>query len=201
MYRQEKRKVYSRWFYIFLFGFLIGILLMNFGSNIFLKEDKVFSTDAINRMQDLEVDGGNFMRYEMPQRLKMVLMLFLISTTCFGIIAAYAYIAWHGILAGMLITAAIIKFGIKGILLIMAGIFPQHLLFIPAAVMMLCWCYQTCCFLYFPEKSIWPLYQNRKRQYIHQAGMLIWIICVVIIGCILECYVNPILMSDISKIF
>lgn len=201
MYRQEKRKVYSRWFYIFLFGFLIGILLMNFGSNIFLKEDKVFSTDAINRMQDLEVDGGNFMRYEMPQRLKMVLMLFLISTTCFGIIAAYAYIAWHGILAGMLITAAIIKFGIKGILLIMAGIFPQHLLFIPAAVMMLCWCYQTCCFLYFPEKSVWPLYQNRKRQYIHQAGMLIWIICVVIIGCILECYVNPILMSDISKIF
>ena len=201
MYRQEKRKVYSRWFYIFLFGFLIGILLMNFGSNIFLKEDEVFSTAAINRLQDLEVDGGNFMRYEMPQRLKMVLMLFLISTTCFGIIAAYAYIAWHGVLAGMLITAAIIKFGIKGILLIMAGIFPQHLLFIPAAVMMLCWCYQTCCFLYFPEKSVWPLYQNRKRQYIHQAGMLIWIICVVIIGCILECYVNPILMSDISKIF
>ncbi|MBD5501423.1 MAG: stage II sporulation protein M [Lachnospiraceae bacterium] len=201
MYQQEKRKIYSRWFYLFLFGFLAGVLLMNLGSTGSLKEEGIFSTTVINRIQHLEVNSGNFLKYEFPQRIKLFLILILFSTTYFGIWAAYLCITWHGILAGMIITAAIIRFGLKGILLIMAGIFPQHLLFIPAIMMMLCWCYQTCSFLYFQEKSIWPFYQNKKRQIIHQIGMLFWIICIVVIGCILECYVNPILLSDIAQIF
>lgn len=201
MYQQEKRKLYSRWFYLFLFGFLLGIIIMNMGSSRLLKEDEIFSTAAMNRIQHMEVNGGNFLRYELPQRIKRFLILMLVSTTCFGILAVYCCILWYGILTGMIMTAAIVRFGLKGMLLIIAGLFPQHLLFIPAIVMMLCWCCQTCCFLHFPEKSIWPIYQNKKRQYIHQAGMLLWIICVVIIGCILECYVNPVLISDIARIF
>lgn len=174
---------------------------MNLGSAGSLNEEEIFSTAVMNRIQHLEVNSGNFLKYEFPRRIKLFLVLMLVSTTYFGILAAYLCIIWHGILAGMMITAAIIRFGLKGILLIMAGIFPQHLLFVPAIIMMLCWCFQTCSFLYFPEKSIWPLYQNKRRQYVHQAGMLLWIICIVIIGCILECYVNPILLSDIAQIF
>lgn len=201
MYQQEKRRAYGRWFFIFTLGFFFGILIMNFGNGRFVNKNELFNVSAMSRMQYIEVDSGNFLKYELPQRMKLYLILVFASTTCFGITVAYLCIAWHGILMGMLFTAAIIRFGLKGILLIMAGIFPQHLLFIPAAVMMLCWCHQTCCILYFPEKSVWPLYQKKKRQYVHQLGMLVWIICVVVIGCILECYVNPILISDIVKIF
>lgn len=201
MYRQENRKIYRMWFPIFLLGFLLGILIMNFAGDRFMQDGGPFNMAAISRIRYMEVDGGSFMKYEVPQRLKIFLLLLLFSTTCFGIIAAYFFIAWQGMMAGMVMTAAIIKFGIKGILLIIAGIFPQHLLFIPAVVMMLCWCYQTCCLLYFPGKSVRLLYQNKKKQYLHQALILIWIICVVLIGCILECYVNPILVSDIIKFF
>ncbi|MGN1180758.1 MAG: stage II sporulation protein M [Suilimivivens sp.] len=193
--------MYRIWISIFLSGFLLGILIMNFGSHRFMKSGELFNMTALYRMRYFEVDGGSFLKYELPMRLKNFLLLLLISTTCFGIAAAYLWIAWQGILAGMVITAAVIKFGIKGILLIFAGIFPQHLLFVPAAVMMLCWSYQTCCFLYFPGKSAFVPYQNKKRQYLHQLGMMLWIICVVMIGCVLECYVNPILVSDIIKFF
>ncbi|MGN0377462.1 MAG: stage II sporulation protein M [Suilimivivens sp.] len=201
MYQQEKRNVYRIWFLIFVAGFLLGILIMNFGSSRFMQNGELFDMTAMYRMKYFEVDSESFLKYELPQRLRDFLLLLVISTTCFGIVAAYLWIAWQGILAGMVITAAIIKFGIKGILLILAGIFPQHLLFIPAAVMMLCWSCQTCCLLYFPEKSIFLPFQNKKRQYLHQLGMILWIICVVVIGCILECYVNPILLSDIIKFF
>lgn len=201
MYQQEKRNVYRMWFYIFVLGFLAGILIMNLGSKRFIQDGKLFDMAAINRMRYFDVDSTSFLKYELPQRLKGFLILLVVATTCFGIAAAYFWVAWQGMLAGMVITAAVIKFGLKGILLILAGIFPQHLLFIPAAVMMLCWCYQTCCILYFPGKCIWIPYQNKKRQYIHQLGIMFWIICVVMIGCILECYVNPILVSDIIKIF
>lgn len=201
VYRQEKRTIYRMWLSVFALGFLAGILLMNLGSRRWLGEDGIFDIAALSRVQYFDVDGMSFLKYELPQRGKGFLLLLLAAASCFGLAFVYFWVAWQGFLAGMAVTAAVIQFGGKGILLILAGIFPQHLLFIPAAVMMLCWCYQTCCILYFPEKCIFIPYQNKKRQYVHQLGMLLWIICVVMIGCILECYVNPILISDIVKFF
>lgn len=198
MYRQGRKNLYKRWFYLFLLGFLAGIFIMNLCSGCLIENHEIFSAVAIRRVQFLKVDGGRFLSYELPLRFRSYLLLLLFSTTLFGVIVSYLCILWYGFLAGMTMTAVIIRFGFKGIFLMLAGIFPQHLLFIPAAVLMLCWCCQTCCFLYFPEKSVWPVYQNKKRQWLHLMGMLLWIICVVMIGCILECYVNPMLLSDVA---
>lgn len=200
MYQQEKKKIYRKWLFVFGLGFFLGILIMNFGSDRFLGDGDLLDMTMLGRMRYMEIDGGNFLRYELPQRFKLFLMLLFFSTTCFGIVLVYLCIAWQGMLTGMLMTAVIIKFGWKGILVIFAGIFPQHFLFIPAAVMMLCWCCQTCSTLYFPGKNIWYSYHDKGKQYLHQVGMLLWIFFIVAIGCIMECYVNPILVSDIIKL-
>lgn len=201
MYQRERRKIYRKWMVVFCMGFFLGILIMNFGSNRFLKDGNLMDMAALSRMRYMEIDGGSFLLYELPRRFKLFLLLFLFSTTCFGIALSYLCIAWQGILTGIIMTAVVMKFGLKGIVLIFAGIFPQHFLFVPAVVMMLCWCCETCSTLYFPEKTMWHLYHDKRKEYVHQAGMLIWIFCMVIIGCILECYVNPILVSDIVQLF
>lgn len=201
VYQQEKKKIYRKWLFIFGIGFFLGILIMNFGSNRFLQEGDLLDVTTLGRIRYIEIDGGNYLRYELPQRFKLFLLLLFFSTTCFGIALVYLCIAWQGILTGMMMTAVIMKYGMKGILVIFAGIFPQHFLFVPAAVMMLCWCCQTCTALYFPGKNIWDPYADKRKQYFHQAGMLLWIFCIVVIGCIMECYVNPILVSDIIKLF
>lgn len=201
VYQQEKKKIYRKWLLVFGLGFFLGILIMNFGCNRFLEEGELLDVATLSRIRYMEIDGGNFLKYELPKRFQLFLMLLFFSTTCFGIALVYFCIAWQGILTGMIMTAVIIKYGIKGLLLLLAGIFPQHFLFIPAAVMMLCWCCQTCSTLYFPGKNIWLPYRDKGKQYLHQAGMLLWIFFIVVIGCIMECYVNPILVSDIVKLF
>lgn len=198
---KEQNRVYRCWFYIFWCSFILGILLMNFGSSFLLYEDGIFSVASLNRIQYLEVESNRFFGYILKQRFGAAFFLCLVSTTCFGTAAAYLCIIWQGALLGMLITAAMIRFGIKGILLILAGFFPQQLLLAPAYIMLLCWCYQNCCFLYYPGRCAWPSCRNRKKQYFHQAVTLLWIIIVLAIGCVLEGYVNPILLSDIVKIF
>lgn len=201
MFRQEKNGIYRLWFTIFFISFLAGVLFMNLCSESFLNEEGIFNPVAMSRMKYMEVDHNSFFRYVLPMRIKPFLLLGLISTTCIGILAGYFCIVWQGLMTGMIITAALIRFGMKGLLLILAGVFPQQLLLIPAGIMMLSWCYQNCCFLYFPHKCMWPGYKSRQKQYLRQAGVLLWIFGVVIIGCILECYVNPILISDLIKIF
>ncbi len=201
MSTQGKNAIYRMWILVFMVSFFVGILFMNSCSGWFLHEEGIFNQASVNRLKYIEVDYGAFLPYVFKQRMKGFLLLGIISTTCFGIAATYFCITWQGILTGMMLTAVFIRFGIKGILLILAGIFPQQLLFIPAGIMMLCWCYQNCSFLYYPSKYIWPKFHNKKQQYIRQGLTLLWILGIVVIGCILECYVNPMLITDIIKIF
>ena len=184
-----------------MISFLAGTLLMNFFSSTLLNETGIFNNASMNRLKYLEIEEGGFFGYVLSKRLKNYFLFGLLSTTYLGFVAVYMCIVWQGTLTGMIISAAVMRFGLKGILLILAGFFPHQLVLIPAGIMMICWCYQNCSYMYFPARSIWPVYRTKKGQYIRQLFLLCWIIGVVIIGCILESYVNPILISDMVKIF
>lgn len=201
MFKEERTIIYRRWCYLFAISFLLGILLMNLCSDLFLGEEGIFNASSMNRLKYFEVENSRFFQYALWKHLKEYFILGLISTTFLGIAAAYFGIALRGMMLGMLITGAIIRYGTKGLLLILAGFFPQQLLLFPASFLMICWCYQNCCSFYFPAKAVWPIYRNKKSQFLRQILILTWIVGVVLIGSILESYVNPILFSDVMKIF
>lgn len=178
----------------------MGIVLINFNSSLFAGENGIFNASSLNRMKYLEIENGAFFRYVMTGRLKRYLLLAVLSTTYFGIVASYSVATWQGMMMGMVITVAVIRFGIKGMLLVITSFFPHQLLLLPAGAMMLIWCYQNCVLLYFSEGNAWI--REKKRKYLlRQFMLLLWILTVVIIGCILESYVNPILLSDIVNFF
>lgn len=201
MNKMGKGSVYIFWFYLFLGSFLLGVLIMNMADEILLSENGIFSQASVSRLKYIEVDSGRFFGYVLKHRMGEGALLLLLSTTGLGIISVYACIIWQGILTGMTITTAIIRYGIRGLLLLLGGMFPHQLLLIPAQIMLLGWCYENCTRGHFQEKYSPPYYKGRRQQYIRQAIGLVWIIMVIIIGCILESYVNPILISDLVKIF
>lgn len=194
MYQKGKSYMVSIWFYLFLGGFILGVLLMNLGDDIFLSEDGIFSTSEILRLKYLEVKGADFFPYVLKKRIQAMLIPALLSTTVIGCLAVYGCLIWQGMLSGMFITAAVIRFGSRGLLLVFAGGFPHQFLLFPAMIMLFLWCYDNC-----TGKN---LYMRRgKRYYMRQAISLVWISFMVLVGCILESYVNPMLLSDVLKIF
>lgn len=201
MYKSAKNSTYTLWFYLFVGSFLFGVFLMNMGNGKLLAEDGIFSTSSVNRLKYIEIDNGSFFRYVVKNRVGESAVLLLLSTTGLGLLAVYGCIIWQGILAGMTITAAVIRFGIKGLLLILGGFFPHQLLLIPAQVMLLGWCYENCIRVHFPAKYTTPYYNGKKQRIVRQGITLLWIAIVVLVGCILESYVNPMLISDLVKIF
>ena len=201
MKKMGNGNVYILWFYLFLGSFLLGVLIMNMGDEVLISENGIFSQESVSRLRYIEIDSGRFFRYVLKHRIGEGALLLLLSTTGLGIFSVYVCIIWQGVLAGMTITTAIIRYGIRGMLLILGGMFPHQLLLVPAEIMLLGWCYENCSRGHFSGKYDLPYYKNRKQQYIRQAIGLLWIIVVIIIGCILESYVNPILISDLDKIF
>lgn len=201
MSRAEKNGVYRSWLYLFLGSFLLGILIMNMGNEILLGDAGIFNTASMNRLKYIEINEGKFFAYVLRQRLGGCIVLLILSTTTLGLVSAYGVVLWQGMMTGMLMTAAVIRYGIKGLLLILGGMFPHQCLLIPGGVMMLGWCLENYYWFHRYGKGTIPYFRSRRQQLFHQGILLLWILLVMLIGCVLESYVNPILISDLIKVF
>ena len=126
MNRMEKSRIYTVWFYLFLGSFLLGVLVMNFGNELFLGEEGIVSIASMSRLKYVEIDAGRFLGYVLKQRMGEFIVLLLLSTTALGSLCVYAVVSWQGILTGMMITAAFIRYGLKGIILILGSMFPHQ---------------------------------------------------------------------------
>ena len=201
MNRMEKSRIYTVWFYLFLGSFLLGVLVMNFGNELFLGEEGIFSIASMSRLKYVEIDAGRFLGYVLKQRMGEFIVLLLLSTTALGSLCVYAVVSWQGILTGMMITAAFIRYGLKGIILILGSMFPHQCLLIPAGIMLLIWCCENYARIHGRSKMPISHYKNRSQLLVRQGMGLLWIFFVNFIGCILESYVNPILVCDLIKFF
>lgn len=201
MNRLEKGRIYTIWLYLLAGGFFMGLLLMNVGSGFLLTENGIFNDASMDRLKDARVDGGSLLGYVLKQRLGGYLLLLLLSTTAIGGLCVYAAVLRQGLLIGMMIAAAYIRYGIKGFLLLLGSMFPHQFLLVPAGVLFLMWCLENHARLHGKGKNMVWHGRNRGRGRLGQIVELLWLLFVCFAGCILESYVNPILLCDMAKIF
>lgn len=199
IYQTNSRHI--SWLYLFLGGFLIGVFAMNIWKNLFLQDMGLLNAASLSRLRYLEVDGGSFFLYVLRERMGMAAVLCILATTYVGIYAVSFFALWMGAMAGIFLSVASIRYGMKGIALIAAGILPQYLLLVPACILLMNWCYQLSAALYHPEKAADFRYGTKKQYLIKKAAQLLVILGVVIVGSAAESYINPILLSAFLKIF
>lgn len=199
IYKTDSRHI--SWLYLFLGGFLTGVFAMNIWKNLFLQDMELLNAASLSRLRYLEVDGSSFFLYVLRERMGTAAVLCILATTYVGIYTVSLFSLWMGTMAGIFLSVASIRYGMKGIALIAAGILPQYLLLVPACIMLMNWCYQLSAVLYHPERAADFRYGTRKQYLIRKAVQLLVILGVVIVGSAVESYVNPILLSAFLKIF
>ena len=182
------------WLYLYLGGFLAGVFIINIWRNLFLQNMELLNAASLNRLQYLEVDRGAFFLYVVKERIGIVVILGVLATTYIGIYVVSMFAVWTGAMAGILLSVASIRYGIKGIAFILAGTLPQYLLLVPACIML-----STA--LYHPEKAYDMKYSTKKQYLLRKAVQLLIIAGIAIAGSIVESYINPMLISFFIKIF
>ena len=181
----KRRRLYRSCLLYFLAGILAGILFMYFAGHGAAGTETFFRKSVLLEMSYGKLDKGQFLKYELPRRLRPAACLLLLSTTCFGFLAIRLYTVMKGFLAGILFSGTVLAYGGRGALLLL-----------PAFFLLLCFCYQVSCISRAPEGCIWPIYTGRKKQLISLLLILLWILFITVMGCFLECYVNPLLVAD-----
>ena len=187
--------------YLFTIGLFLGILIVNLGYDTWIRDGSLLGTDMIARLKNSMPDSSGLFGYIIKHRLFTVCMLGLLATTIIGLPVVCGYICYIGLAAGCLLSVAVIRYGIRGLLLMAAGILPQGLLLIPAYIALFVWAVSVNRMLYSrnPYKEHYLRYS--RQIYIKKGLQIIGIVAVVIIGCLLESYVNPKMLNFILKIF
>lgn len=187
--------------YLFMIGLFIGILIVNLGYDAWIREGSLLGTDMISRLKSSVLDGGALFSYIVKHRLVTVCMLALLATTMVGIPVVCAYICYLGLSAGCLLSVSVIRYGIRGLLLMAAGILPQGLMLIPAYAAVFVWSVGVNRMLYSKNPYTECYVRYGKQIYLKKGIQIACIIVVVIIGCLMESYVNPKILQFVLKIF
>lgn len=201
MRRQFRIKNGYHMTYLFMIGFFTGILIVNLGHETWVSNGGLLGADMISRLKNSRPEGESLVGYILRHRLSAVCILGLVSTTIVGMPVLGAYICYTGLAAGCLLSVAVVRYGIRGLLFMAGVLFPQAVLLIPAYIGLFLWAADVNQMLYAPRTQLEGLERYSHHFYLKKCVQMVGIAAVVIIGCLLESYVNPGIMHFVLKIF
>lgn len=194
---------------IFLAGVFTGILIIGFGKSSFTQTAGLLDANTLYSMKNMTVDGNALFYYVLRSRIGLALFMVIASTTYLGLFLCAGITFWFGMSSGMFLSAALLRYGMKGIFLVAAAIFPHYLLYVPAMLALLLWCEKLCRNIYYQKSFRIQRTQEGggiKKLFPMVGGMgfamqLVAACMALLAGCVLESYINPYLFSGLLKIF
>ena len=192
-------KLANKQLIIFIIGICGGIVIANLVKSELLSGTELLEENALLQVRFAAIDSSSLFLCLLGERLGEAILLVLLSTTFLGLAAVWVYAFRYGFSLGLLLTTLFAEHGIKGMFLLIVGLFPQALIYVPAWVLLLALAERTCRRLYYMNGN--EGLSGLKRTGIHlsaQAGLFLFMLAV---GCWLEAYVNPYLLRMVVKIF
>lgn len=160
----------------YMLGFFAGIMYANLLAKDYIASMGILNEFFLNQYSADEINTAEYLWYVTRIRVFPVLLLgaFGCSNVRKGAVAAF--LLWTGFSSGLIFTSAVMKMGIKGIILCLIALIPQFL-FYAAGYLALLW------YLYEYPRIHWNLMKTAV------------FLLLLAVGILLECYVNPVLMQ------
>ena len=197
----EEAEQMARLLYTLFFGFFAGVLSMVLKKESLLYGTGFLDSYTLGPVKYLDPDTGKLLMTVFMQRLGEAALLIILSTTYLGSAASYFYQAWSGLAIGILTAGSVIRYGLKGILLIAGSLLPQQLILIPAFLMLCVKCCELCKIMYF-RGGIGGFSGKDKGKLLIKKGLNMTVnIMLIVAGCFIEAYINPKILKLILRVF
>lgn len=195
----ESRSLWTRMMQGSLLGaFVAGIFLANLMGREAVSNAGILNDYFVEKFQYTEINGQKLFFYILGERIPLLILLLFLTLTTLGMIGGILMLGWQGFSVGFMLSAAIAKYGVKGILLVLGGLFPQYLFYFAVYIL---YCYFAAYLRQRLNRS--KMGSNSERGYIFGAWLIavVGILLIFIMGIFLESYINPIILKNILKFF
>ncbi|MBQ8185000.1 MAG: stage II sporulation protein M [Lachnospiraceae bacterium] len=184
--RAEKKK---KLLTFFLVGFGLGVFYI-----IFLghseNSNMLMSSYFFSKYQYMEYSPLDLLGYILKLRIPTLAFLWLMGLTVAGSIMVLGFSLWTGFSLGLIWTMAVTKLGMAGLLLCLMSMIPQYFVYFPTFTYGLLRIYEMA-----QNKK---MTQNKKVLGVYVGAFLVTA-GLVLVGAILESYVNPWLLKTLIK--
>ena len=191
----------ERLLYTLLFGFFAGVLGMILKQENLLYQTGFLDSYTLSPVKYLDPDTKKLLITVFMQRLGVTALLIILSTTYLGCAAAYFYQIWSGLAMGILASGSMLRYGMKGVLLIIGSLLPQQLILIPAFLMLSVKCCALCRAMYFQGISGGFSGRDKGRFLVVKGTQMIFSVILIVAGCFIEAYINPKILKFILRLF
>ena len=172
-------------FIINILGFLTGTFTIVLWQENWLITDGVLNQDFIYKIEELIIDKRALFFLCLEKRLCAFFLLFLLAFSSVNVLVNILFFFLNSLYIGSIIELLVIRYGLQGILMYIAFVFPQGIFYIMGYLILGCWCLKM-------EKNS-SGEQRKKRSKVQQfaeEGRVATAFVFVLIGIILESYIN-----------
>lgn len=171
----------KRFFILFyMLGFFAGIIYVNVMAGEYIIDTGIWGEFFREQYLQTDIEVGEFLWYVTYIRVWPVICLAVLGGTKLRKAGVWGFVLWTGFSSGLVLTSAVMKLGVKGIILCLISMTPHFLCYI-AGYLMLLW------FLVEYPGSRWNLTKT------------VCFVLLIAMGILLECYVNPVIMKMFLK--
>ena len=171
------RKIFTA---LTLVGFLSGIIYGNIFAKEYILSMGIFDEYLLNQYSGVNVSIEEYIWYIIRIRIAPVIFLIFAGCTKYRKIIISLFIVWTGFSFGLILTTAIIRLQLKGIIICLISILPHFICYIGGYLMLLIY------YMSYPN-SRWT---GAKTI----SFILFWLL-----GVVSECYINPGLIGLVLK--
>lgn len=176
---------------LFMISFIGGIIFTNVFGKAYILGIGLLGEYFLLNFRYTQINYNRLFLYVFEERIKLILFIGILGITNIGIPVICCLFIWLGFSSGVLLSVAIMKFGLKGIAICIAGIFPHFFIYIPLI-------------LIYSDRIIDKRFSQKttyKKQNLMQYGLFIVIgILIMTIGVLLESYINPYVLKKIISL-
>ena len=138
---------------LFFLGIILGIVFVILNRSKLQTNIYLLNEEWILYMQTNQINEKSMFAYVLLKRLKELGMMILLSTTIAGVVFLYGLVSIYGAGLGVLLAVSSFRYGVKGLMLVLAASFPQILVYLPVFLYIFHLCYLLCIKLYLIQNS------------------------------------------------
>lgn len=175
-------------------AFIVGVLLANFMGREKTAGAGILNDYFVEKFKYAGINKENLFFFILGERIPVVILLFLLAFSSLGIVIGILNLGWQGFSIGFMLSAAVAKYGVGGILVIIGGMFPQYILyfFVYGGYCGMAAFLGKCLHNVIPTGGI-----SREQMRIYGMGSLVGIALIIVFmtGIFLESYLNPYILK------
>lgn len=139
--------------FLLIFGMFLGVLCANIFKDSYVGQIRDYEANLFSKITTSNIDYTGLFRYVLGKNFNSFLIFWLLSITILGIPYMALKVTSFGFFTGFFISAVTMQYGIKGIILVLAYVFPHGLLYLPIALISLYKGFELCRTIYHENRT------------------------------------------------